>query len=465
MVARGSNNATRLVSTGSAPEGRATRDAPSVRVPRLLAIVTLTTTPATTTTMLTLNVIHLTLNTLLGILTILAIASAVVWGILLWHVLRTVFRLPTAAAGLEMDPGPQASICVIVPAHNEQDSIGRLIDSLKAQDHPQARFVLALDRCTDETASVAREAIAADPRFEIIEIADCPDGWAGKVNAAWTGVQKSEAARDADLLVFTDADCAFDPGCLRACAALLHDRGLDLLSLLSTLDTVAWFERFAQPTATLELMRQYPLTRANRTDAVQRPFANGQFMMFRAKAYRAVGGHEAVHDALLEDIAFARLLALPRNGLRTGLLLANGMVRCRMYDTWDQFRTGWKRIYTESLNRRSLRMRSAAWRVRMMGTVLPAASALALIIALLVDPETVPVRSAAIIASSIGLGLWLIGCGTIVRAGRAPLWTIPLQMVGAWFVGGILAEGAHDLANGRPTRWGGREYVLEDRSA
>jgi len=417
------------------------------------------------TPMLTLDAIHMTLNTLLVGLTLLAIASAVVWGILLWHVLRTVFRLPTAAAGLTMDPGPKASICVIIPAHNEQDSIGRLIDSLKAQDHPQARFVLALDRCTDSTASVAREAVADDPRFEIIEIADCPDGWAGKVNAAWAGVRKSEAARDADLLVFTDADCAFDPGCLRACAALLHDRGLDLLSLLSTLDTVAWFERMAQPTATLELMRQYPLTRANRTDSVQRPFANGQFMMFRAQAYRAVGGHEAVHDALLEDIAFARLLALPRNGFRTGLLLANGMVLCRMYETWDQFRTGWKRIYTESLNRRSLRMRSAAWRVRMMGTVLPAASALALIIALFVDPEAVPVRSTAIIASSIGLGLWIIGCGTIVRAGRAPLWTIPLQMVGAWFVGGILTEGAHDLATGRPTRWGGREYVLEDRSA
>jgi GT2 family glycosyltransferase len=414
--------------------------------------------------MFTLAVINTSLNTLLVVLTVLAIASAVVWGILLWHVLRTVVRLPTAAAGLDMDPGPGTSICVVVPAHNEQDSIERLIDSFKAQDHPDTHFVLALDRCSDNTAAVARERIAGDPRFEIIEISECPDGWAGKVNAAWTGVTKSRAAADADLLVFTDADCAFDPGCLRSCAALLHARGLDLLSLLSTLDTHAWFERVAQPTATLELMRQYPLTRANRTDDEQRPFANGQFMMFRADAYRAVGGHEAVHDALLEDIAFARLLALPRNGLRTGLLLADGMVRCRMYDTWDQFRTGWKRIYTESLNRRSQRMRSAVWRVRMMGTVLPAASVIALGISLFVDPETAPVRTTAIIASSIGLGLWAIGCGAIVRAGRAPLWTIPLQIVGAWLVGGILAEGARDLASGRPTRWGGREYVLEDRS-
>ena len=414
--------------------------------------------------MFTLDAINAPLNTLLWVLMLLAIASAAVWGILLWHVLRTVIRLPAASAGLDMDP-VDTSICVIVPAHNEQASIGRLIDSFKAQDHPRTRFVLALDRCTDATASVARERIGADPRFEIIEITNCPEGWAGKVNAAWTGVQESEAARDADLLVFTDADCAFDPGCLRSCAALLADRSLDLLSLLSTLDTVAWFEHMAQPTATLELMRQYPLTRANRTDNEQRPFANGQFMMFRASAYRAVGGHEAVHDALLEDIAFARLLALPRNGFRTGLLLADGMVRCRMYDTWSQFRTGWKRIYTESLNRRSQRMRSAAWRVRMMGSVLPGASVLALVTALLVDPEAVPVRSAAIIASSIGLGLWAIGCGVIVRTGRAPVWTIPLQIVGAWFVGGILLEGARDLVSGEPTRWGGREYVLEDRSA
>ena len=47
------------------------------------------------------------------------------------------------------------------------------------------------------------------------------------------------------------------------------------------------------PAATLELMRQYPLTLANAaTD--RRPFANGQFMLFTREGYEDIGGHEAV---------------------------------------------------------------------------------------------------------------------------------------------------------------------------
>lgn len=400
---------------------------------------------------------------LLIALSVLAAACAVVWGVVLVHALLTALRLPTAAAGLAA-AAREETVCVVVPAHNEAGCIGRLVDSFRAQDHPGARFVLALDRCTDDTAAIARDRIGGDARFEIVEIDACPDGWAGKVHAARAGVERSRGAADADLLVFTDADCAFHPGCLRATSALLHGRGLDLLSLLSTLETRGFFEWVAQPSATLELVRQYPLLRANRAGRSRRPFANGQFMMFRAGAYRAVGGHEAVRDALLEDIAFARLLSLPRHGLRTGLLLAGGMVRCRMYENGAQFRTGWKRIYTESLNRRSARMRAAAWRVRAMGTALPLAAAACLAAALVIDPADGALGDFALIAALAGLGAWAAAWAVVLVSGRAPLASLPLQVVGAWVVGGILSEGARDLASGTPVRWGGREYVLEDRS-
>lgn len=393
----------------------------------------------------------------------LATGSTAVWAVLLCHTAKTVIRLPTGAAGLASPAGDE-QVCVIVPAHNEAGCIGRLVDSLRAQDHPGARFVLALDRCTDDTAEIARTHIDGDDRFEIVEVTSCPDGWAGKVNAARTGVTESEFAADADLLVFTDADCVFHPGCLRSCSALLHERELDLLSLLSTLETRGWFDWVCQPAATLELIRQYPLLRANRPDATRRPFANGQFMMFRSKAYKSVGGHEAVHDALLEDIAFARLLSHPDHGFRTGLLLAGGMVRCRMYDTWPQFRAGWKRIYTESLNKKSRRMQTASMKIRLVGTVMPLGAMMGVVGSALLLPEAGALGEVVLILSALGVLAWLLGIAVVVRAGRAPLLSAPMQIVGAWLVGGILAEASRDLASGRPMRWGGREYVLEDRS-
>jgi len=393
----------------------------------------------------------------------LALVSFCVWSVLLGHAATTMVRLPTAASGLGAAARDE-TVCVVVPAHNEAGCIGRLVDSLRAQDHPGAHFVLALDRCTDDTAEIARRHIAGDDRFEIVEITSCPDGWAGKVNAAGTGVSASKFAAGADLLVFTDADCVFHPGCLRSCSALLHERELDLLSLLSTLETRSWFDWVCQPAATLELIRQYPLLRANRPDASRRPFANGQFMMFRSEAYRSVGGHEAVHDALLEDIAFARLLSHPDHGLRTGLLLADGMVRCRMYDTWPQFRAGWKRIYTESLNKKSRRMQTASMKIRLVGTVLPLGSIAGVVASAALLPEAGVLGEIVLILSVLGGLAWLLGIAVVIRAGRAPLLSAPMQLAGAWLVGGILAEASRDLASGRPMRWGGREYVLEDRS-
>src|SRR5690606_40988737 len=71
-------------------------------------------------------------------------------------------------------------------------------------------------------------------------------------------------------------------------------RSLALLSLLSTLFHDAWFEKLVQPAAGFELTRQYPPRRCNpRGDdpAAPRPFANGQFMLFDAAAYRRSEEH------------------------------------------------------------------------------------------------------------------------------------------------------------------------------
>ena len=86
----------------------------------------------------------------------------------------------------------------------------------------QVRYVLALDRCTDDTAALARAAIDGDERFEIIEIDACPGDWAGKVHAVHAGVTRSRGAADAEYLLFADADTLFSPGCIASALALMR---------------------------------------------------------------------------------------------------------------------------------------------------------------------------------------------------------------------------------------------------
>ncbi|HHN78404.1 MAG TPA: glycosyltransferase, partial [Phycisphaerales bacterium] len=360
--------------------------------------------------------------------------------------------------------GPDIPILVVVPAHNEAGTIGPLIRSLREQDHDRFHVVLALDRCTDGTAAVARREIAGDHRFEVVEIAECPEGWAGKVNAVRVGVEHS--AFTPEMLLFTDADCVLHPACLRAASALAEDRSLDLLSFLSEYPPEAWFEYLVQPITGFELLRQYPLLRANRFDDRQRPFANGQFMLFRASFYRQIGGHAAVRDELLEDLALAR--AVKKSGGRAGALLGGGIVRCRMYETWDQFQRGWRRIFPEAAQRRSARLRRTGWRLRTMQTILPIASLLLGVATTWVcrawGASPVPCWGPALIAG-VGLFAYAVSMVRVFRmAGITPL-AVPLAPFGAWLASGLLLRAADELAAGEPTVWAGRAYIRQDRSA
>lgn len=376
---------------------------------------------------------------------------------------RALASVPTARAGLAA-PAPEGGwpgVCVIVPAHNEEDVIGVLARSLAAQDYSRLRVVFALDRCTDNTENAARAAVGDDRRFEFVRIGACPDDWAGKCHAAWRGVRDSAGARDADLLLFADADTVFDPRCVRATAALLHLRALDMLSLLSTLTHRTWFERLAQPVAALELMRHFPLERINRAER-GRAFANGQFMLFRRDAYDRAGGHESVRQELLEDLAFAR--RLKRDGMSVGVLLADGLLGCRMYASWSAFRRGWKRIYIESAQRRPARLRAWGRALLASAVALPlgAGSCAALgLVAWRLDDR--PLGAWCMGVGAAGLLAWFAVAAAIHRAQRAPLWTALLHPLGAWLVAGLLREAAADLRAGRGVAWAGRVYLRETR--
>jgi glycosyltransferase involved in cell wall biosynthesis len=393
-----------------------------------------------------------------------AVVTAVLWG-LVWTLVEQSMRvIPTLRLGQRLaaaDP-PTGRVCVVAPAHNESRVIAGFIRSLRAETYPQLRVVLALDRCTDDTASLVRAEIAGDERFEAVEIDSCPADWAGKVHAVHAGVTRSRGAQDAEFLLFVDADTVFEPGCIAASLALMRQRKVDLLSLLSTLTHDTWFERVVQTAAAFELIRQYPLTRANGLKD-WRAFANGQFMLFTRDAYDAVGGHAAVNRALLEDLALARLIIGHR--LRAGIFLAAGLFHCRMYADWTQFRRGWKRIYTEAANRKASRLSLSAVKIRILGTVLP------------LWTLGCGLYGATLVFRDIWtgwplLGLWLVATllwlGPLVRItalAHAPAWTAPLHVIGAWLTGSLLKEAADDVRSKRPMQWGGREYDVDVQKA
>lgn len=385
---------------------------------------------------------------------------ALYWSVGLFRIAATRRGLPTARDGLALAAArtaPWPSVAIVIPAHNEARVIAELIASLRAIDYPRLRITLALDRCTDGTPDLARTAAAGDPRIAIEEIAECEPGWAGKVHAVYRGVHAGAdgGALNSDLLLFADADTLFHPSCVKACVSLLEDRGLQMLSLVSTMRYEKWFELIAQPMAGLELIRQYPLLAANSGDD-RRAFANGQFMLFTRDCYVRFGQHHEVRKYLLEDLRFADILKyyfMPQ-----GVLLADGMLICRMYDTWAQFRKGWKRIFTEAAHRKAGRLAGLGLRVRVVHGLMPVAALAALIVGL---NQSSPGMAAC---GGVGLGVWFGALVAVQRISRGPWWCAAAGWLGGWLVGGILLEAGRDLRKGTPTEWGGMSYVRRPKA-
>jgi hypothetical protein len=72
--------------------------------------------------------------------------------------------------------------------------------------------------------------------------------------------------------------------------------------------------------------------------------ANGQFLLFRHTSYASLGGHEALKNHLVEDVAFARRVAA-RTGEGMRLVNADGieLLRCRMYANFSQLWEGFSK--------------------------------------------------------------------------------------------------------------------------
>lgn len=398
----------------------------------------------------------------------LSIAVIAYWSVFAWRAARDARGRPSLREGIAL-PAPDGgwrAVRVVVPAHNEERHAPTLLRSLLAQDYPgPLEIVFVLDRCTDGTRAALESVAATHSRrdgmsMRIVDNAACPDDWAGKCNAARVGAQL-DGGGGAAWLLFTDADTRFDPGLVRSSVALAAHRGLSLLSAMPQLTSGRTFERVAQPVAALQLMKLYPPERVNRAQD-PRPFANGQFMLFSREAYDAIGGHASVKDDLLEDIAFARRVHYSKR--RFGLFMPEGMLITHMYESAEQFREGWTRIFIESCHRDPVRLRRYAVLSAVIGIGGPLACVLTVAIGTVGGVMgDVPLMVGGAICGAAGLAVQHIVLRGIYRLMRTPRRGVWLHWLGSASLTGILWRAASLLVSGRPVRWGGRTYVLSPR--
>jgi hypothetical protein len=227
---------------------------------------------------------------------------------------------------------------VLLPARDEAHRIEPCLRALLDQDDNGLMEVLVLDDgSTDATAAVVRRIAGSDDRVRVLTGRPLPPGWLGKPHACQQLADAADPASSA--LVFVDADVVLAPHAVAATVAMLAE--LDLVSPYPRQDTPG-ATRLVQPLLQWSWLTFLPLRLAERSPRPSLAAANGQLLAVRRDTYERAGGHAAVRDQVVEDVALLR--AVKRVGGRGGVADGTRLGTTTMYADWSALVKG----YTKS---------------------------------------------------------------------------------------------------------------------
>jgi 1,2-diacylglycerol 3-beta-glucosyltransferase len=315
--------------------------------------------------------------------------------------LAAIIGRPTQAA-----PGPgRRRFAILIPAHNEERLIGRLLDSLSQVDYPTqwVDIYVVADNCDDATAALARAAGARV--YERVSDTERAKGFALR----WLIQQIEASGAEYDAFVILDADSVVNTGFLRAMDARL-EAGAHAIqayySVLNAADSPVSALRYAA-LAAVHYLR--PLGRCVLGLSCG---LKGNGMCFSASVLRRFAWN---WFTLAEDVEFH--LALVQAGLRVefapeATVLADMPVTLAQADSqnhrWERGRLELLRSQGRSLLRQSLSRRSPV--------------PLDAVIEQLIPPLSVPIAlggACLVVALPLGaqLAAWLAGLSLVGQAG------------------------------------------------
>lgn len=252
---------------------------------------------------------------------LLSIIIFAAWFLALLRTIVNLVLIPRLRADATAAREPLVS--VIIPARDEARIIERTVRAFLAQTYPNLEIVVVNDRSVDGTGEILRT--IGDERLRVIDGDEPPAGWLGK---PWALHQGSRLARG-ELLLFVDADVVYSSAAVRAAVAHWELRRPVLLSFLPYFEMQGLGENAAMPMLAIFCFTFLPAWFSNRSRIAALAIGGGTGNLIVRERYEAIGGHEALKDSVVDDVALARLVR--RSGESTEIVRADDLVSLRMY--------------------------------------------------------------------------------------------------------------------------------------
>lgn len=233
-------------------------------------------------------------------LTAILIGVCGAWIYLLKSMLDS-FRLTPYLDKFENTSKTNQKVSIILPARNEEEFIGKCLDSLVKQDYENYEIIVIDDSSEDRTWEIISEYAKKNPKIIPVSARPKPDGWMGKNWACMEGYGKATG----ELLLFTDADTKHAENVITLAVSHLNSFELDALSAIPKLLTFDFWTNITLPMISTFLHTRFSALNVN-NPAKKTGYFFGSFFILKKTTYQEVGTHEGVKQEIIEDGALGK---------------------------------------------------------------------------------------------------------------------------------------------------------------
>lgn len=211
------------------------------------------------------------------------------------------FRLTPFLDKFQSKSTKHPKVSVILPARNEEEFLGKCLDSLENQDYDNYEIIVIDDSSEDRTKEIIKEHAKKSSKIVPVSAKAKPDGWMGKNWACMEGYKQSSG----ELLLFTDADTTHAKNVITLAVEHLNSFELDALSVIPKMLTFDFWTKITLPMISTFLHTRFSPLNVNNPKKKTGYFF-GSFFILKKKTYEDVGMHEGVKHEIIEDGALGK---------------------------------------------------------------------------------------------------------------------------------------------------------------
>jgi chlorobactene glucosyltransferase len=223
-----------------------------------------------------------------------------VWAFLIKSMTNS-FRLTPYLDKFENKSKTTPKVSIILPARNEEEFIGKCLDSLIKQDYQNYEIIVIDDSSDDSTGKIISEYAKRDSKIIPITARPKPEGWMGKNWACIEGYQKATG----ELLLFTDADTNHSKNVVSLAVTHLISFNLDALSAIPKMLTFDFWTKITLPMISTFLHTRFSALNVN-DPSKKTGYFFGSFFIMKKETYEKIGTHEGVRQEIIEDGALGK---------------------------------------------------------------------------------------------------------------------------------------------------------------